>query len=264
MKRLPLTLVSAAAFTLANIGTPAWADGGWTPSTAPPLALGITYFGDSDHYDENPRDDYGDYWRLPNLMAQDKVTLAGRSLRQSAWHDEISVCITSDVDDYSYSDNECSNSASVGDVARNGFSFWTVEGRRIWLVAQRASNNNYLEIGNNEEYTGPYQFVVESIQHQVGLTLQSSTDLRRKGIVRVSGNLTDGSAMPDGLVLNLTATSKRGSWSLSATSRAGSAAFRMKLPKRMVGHPIRLQVTSAETAQFQQAQSPKHRVRITR
>src|SRR4051812_16829251 len=94
IRRAALLAVLSGSVVLAA-GTPALAEGGGLkPTEAPPAAVGVHYFGSTQH-DANRGNYEYDFWRLPPLLANDVVTVA--------WSTPFNgMCIAANVDDYSW------------------------------------------------------------------------------------------------------------------------------------------------------------------
>lgn len=255
-KQLLVAITSVGVLVIAD---PVLADGGRTPSEAPTIALGQTYFGNA----WRPRDRVypkGDVWRLPPLLSGDAVTLAGAT-DPGQGNMGIGPCLTADADDYSYQQSLCNNGEATGETYYLG-----LQGARITLIAKRATSNAllsmYLENGCSSCSSGaPYHFVVESVQHAVGLGLPAVSSVSRKGQVRGSATLTNGAPVPDGLDVALIIRKNGKKWVRVARSTSGQITFRLGLPKAARGK-VRLSLSRGADAQYLAASTQPTKTRI--
>lgn len=253
-------LLGITGLLVLGLADPVLADGGRTPSEAPTITLGQTYFGNA----YRPRDSVhqaGDVWRLPPLLARDIVTLAGAT-DPGQGNMGIGPCLTADADDYSYQQSLCNNGEPMGETY-----YLDTRGARIVLTATRATNNALLSMGLENgcracSSGAPYHFVVESIQHAVGLGLPALSAVGRKGAVRGSASLSNGAPVPDGFDVALIIRKGDRKWVRVARASGGQITFRLALPKSARGK-VRLSLSRGADIQYLAASTKPVRTRIS-
>lgn len=239
--------IALTAFSLVLVSAPAVLAGGSVkPSDAPPISLGQMYFGGS-LLPSQPVAPNGELWRLPSLLPQDVVTVAGQSNNGTY---NIEVCLAGNIDDYSFNDSWCNNSERA---------YLTPQGRRVALVAAQNTPQSYLEF---HPINSPYQFTVESVQHAVGLGLTSVSSVKRKGVVRGTAHLTNGAPVPDGFDVALVIRKGSKKWVRVARTTAGQLTFGLKLPKSAKGK-VKLSLSRGADGQYLAASTQSTKTRIT-
>lgn len=259
MRTTALTFLTAVALSGAAV-SPATAAN--TPGDAATITLGQTYFGDS----RPPRYGLptGSVWRMPvPLLPGDLVTVAG----SYSGSNFLPVGFAGDVDNYDYygdrwqDDSEAANADGVE-------YFESGAGSRLRLTLRRGCTTCYLELGANgfnTGYNGAYQFVVESIQHQMGLALDRVSSVKRRGWVRGNSRLTNNTAVPDGTRISLVVTGKGGQrWTYSTTTLKGQVRIKLRLPKKVIDKKVRLSLVKSEDASWRAASSPVAKVKVRR
>jgi hypothetical protein len=253
--------VAVCATTLTVAVGAAIAAGGLTPSQAPGVVVGQHYFGNTGHDPISPIV-YGtntafDFWKLPALLSNDVVTVAWSSQAR----DNL-LCIGENFDDYSWGDHSC-NGSNRFEVSNTGSS-------RDLISVKAPSASAYLQVSGdfmNGMYDdrGPYDFTVESIQHQLGVNLQRIFALARNGLVKGSAVLSDGSAVPDGAVFVLHASYRGGQKTVGAKTSGGKGqlVFKLKLPVAVhkARKVITLTITRAQDGQYQAGRSASLKVK---
>lgn len=255
MFRSGLIAVVTAATILAGASA-ARADGGTVPSAAPPVELGVPYFGDNTDRSCTSNGCRVDFWRLPPILAGDVVTVAWR-WTGSGYGPRM--CLTGGIDDFDWYQNPCKlSSAVMGERA----------GARSQLTSSAAQSVAFLQFTEETpcafgcNYKGPYQFTVESIQHAVGLSMDPVSSLSPKGTVTGKVRLSDSSPVPDGLPVVLTV--RHGSETLvrNATTAGGAVSIPVKLPKAWKGDKVRLSLSTPASTGYLAATTPPVKARI--
>lgn len=243
--RSPMIALAVLGLAIGGV-TSARAVGGTKPSEATTVNLGQVYFGGSSR-PSDPVSRNGELWRLPSLLAQDVVTVAGQS-DNGTYNEEI--CLAGGVDDYSFTDNWCNNSES---------QYLTPQGRRVTLVAGRDASDSFLEL---HPINSAYHFTVESIQHALGLGLPAVQSVKRKGSVRATATLTNGAPVPDGLDVALIIRQGPSKWVRVSRAYGGQLTFKLKLPKSARGK-AKLSLSRGADAQYLAATAKATKTRIT-
>lgn len=256
MRTKSLFALTAVATSISVATTTATASAYNKPSDAPSVVLGVMYFGDTrSNGDQSP---FGSVWRLPSLLSQDVVTIAGQALDGGY----IVTGIAGDVDDYDYAQKWRNNFESAGDNDGN-YNSLSPEGARIRLRALNACAVCYFELGKVTAPWdgGPYKFTVESIQHAVGLGLTSVSAVQRKGTVRGTAYLTNGAPVPDGLDVALIVRKGDRKWVRVARSIGGQVSFQLRLPKKSRGK-VRMSLSRGADSQYLAANTQSMKVRV--
>lgn len=227
-RKLAVGVALAGAFAMAP-GT-AWADGTQTPPGAPTITVGVPTFGNTADPAASP---YQDYYRLPNLLAQDIVTVAALPTLTT------SFCLAGNVDQFNWQQEGC-NLASYNNVYSTG--------ERLQLQASRASNLAYLRVYRSGSGANPYQFTVEKIQHRLALTIQAPAQVRRNGQVTVRTHLTNGAGAANGHKLSLAVIVGGRSYNHVATVSGGQAVFTLNLPASAEGKTATLKASSSSSS----------------
>ncbi len=245
----------ASAVALSITVSPALA--GNTPSQAQSVTLGVTYFGDSSAAKGTTL--RGSVWRLPELLAQDVVTLSGSF--QGAPH--LTVGLAGNVDDFDYRQNWMNNGRSLLEM-----DYLPGSGSaRLQYSVLNSCGSCFLQLGNGAAaafnyYNGPYSFTVESIQHAVGLGLASVSSVKRKGSVRGTAYLTNGAPVPDGLDVALIVRKGSKKWVRVGRTTAGQVTFGLRLPKSARGK-VRLSLSRGADSQYLAASTRSTKARVT-
>ncbi len=225
------------------------------PSEAQQIMLGTKYSGDTESPGGKPP--FGSVWRLPGLLAQDRVTLTGEAAGNS-----VEVGLAGDVDDYDYV-QLWKNNFSLISGPGNGAEVIPENGAgRFVLQAREACGTCFLEFGHpNGSYNGTYSFTVESIQHAVGLGLTSVATVKRKGSVRGTAYLTNGAPVPDGFDVALIIRKGPKKWVRVGRTAGGQMTFRLNLPKSAKGK-VRLSLSRSSDSQYLAANTRSFKTRI--
>jgi hypothetical protein len=241
------------------MATTAFAAGGDKPSDAPQIVLGQHYFGDlnAEQLQDKCYPPPTDFWKLPPLLPRDVVTVAWSATGTAS---DNQMFLLENVDDYSW-----------GAALRNqedendGYDVSADSGSaRTPVVASSGGAADYLAFGYDcIETPGQYDFVVEGIQHALGLALSPAPTLHTNGQLTGSAVLTNGTPAPDGLFYQLTATWKSGQWQTSAQSIGGHIVLALHLPASAVGKRVTFEVTRPADAQYLAAQSVKMTASVT-
>lgn len=230
-------LAVAAALVGATSLVPgtAWADGAQTPSGAPTVSVGITYFGDTRIPDSSPMQDY---YRLPPLMAGDVVTVATKTTLGQ--FDYVDVCLAGDVDDFSWVAAGCNLAADQ----RVGAA-----GSRLQFRALFATSSGYLRFFRRSAINRTsYQFTVEKIQHQLSLRISAGAETPVDGKIAVQTVLTNGRGVADGHPLTLAVVVDGRTYTYRSTAKGGKAVFQLGLPSSAAGKEARLNASSSSSS----------------
>lgn len=218
----------ALAGAVAMVPGTAWADGTPTPPSAPTVTVGVPMFGNSgDPASPSPSQDY---YRLPNLLAQDVVTVA--ALPQAT----LRFCLAGNVDQYNWQQEGCNLAP---------YQFVGSAGKRMQFQAARATNNAYLRVYNNRT---AYQFTVEKVQHRLALTISAPAQIKRNGQVTVRTHLTNGTGAKNGHRLSLAVVVGGKSYNHVATVSGGRAVFNLNLPPGVEGTSAVLKASSSSSS----------------
>jgi hypothetical protein len=248
------TLFALTAVVAAALAAPAVAAvNGTKPSTAPNVVVGQQYFG-TTHTGTN--DTQEEYWHLPPLLAQDVIQLA--------WHvsgvDDTfatQVCLIEGADDYNYGSFECSDSNSYD--TPNGAA-------RSFIPVPSASTAAFLMF-YKRGFTccnsgGPYDFIVEAILHKIGVSLAPRSTVGRKAAVVARAVLTNGAAVPDGVVGKLKVSYHHKARTYAATSSGGTLNFRLALPRKWRGKRVKLVALVPQQASYQLSKAVPTKVKV--
>lgn len=252
-----LLLAAVASFFLLLPAGAMAAGGGTKPSKAPLVEVGKHYFGNTSYTNDETRDHF---WRVPSLLVQDVVTIAWNSSQRYLY-----MCIAVDIDDFNWAQAE---------FDCNGSDSETVEGngsRRSELEVDRTSSSAYLTFHDDTCCNGgtSYDFVVEAIQHKIGVNLTKVLRIRPKQILRGGAVLSDGSNVPNGLTFTLKATWKNArdtdqSIEVEASSEDGQLAFPVTFPRSAQGRTVSMEVSRAADSKYLAAESPALEVKVAK
>lgn len=228
--------VAAVLFgALATAPGTAAADGGQFPSGAPLVKVGTTMFGDTGNPDTHPEQDY---FRLPTVLAQSRVTVSARVLDDHHDDDFLQMCLAGNVNDSNWRQRGC----NLAPAHRFG-----VGGKKVWFTAAFATNRAFLRFfGDDEEY----RFTVERIQHKLGMGIRGNGTFRRNDQVEVAVRTTNGLPVADGLPVNLVTRVGGRNYNALAYTRRGVARFWLNLPASAVGQRGTMIAFSGETPSF--------------
>lgn len=242
--------VIGVGLLLTGVGSSAaTAAGGLNPSSAPTVQIGQINFGSTDHVPNNGYYHY-DFWRLPPLLARDRVTVAWKS-------DGLNlICVAGNVDDFDWPQSTCNRSeASI----LGGIGGALSERARLRVTA--AANPAYLQF--YECCSGAaYEFTVEAVQHSLGVAVRYAPVRRRRSTVIARVNLSNGRPARDGLRFALRATWAGGNRRVAARLSGGRLRFLLVLPKSAVGKTVELRVRRSEDANFLPVLSSASRSRV--
>lgn len=254
-------LPTGAALSLAAVMSVspgvASADAGTKPSDAPTIAVGQMYFGDtsnavcgSDSYC------HADLWRLPPVLAQDRITVAWRDTGLD--YSDNNLCLLEGVDDFSWS-------TVMRDRCPTDYVSTDDSGTRSTLQAHRTSTSTFLNFHawyGPDAGAGSYEFTVESIRHRVGLALNARETVKRRGRITGSARMTNSQPVPNGTAVSLVVTKGGGRWVYSDTAQSGRLLFKLHLPKAVKGKKVKMTLVRTRTSTWQAASSSKLKVKV--
>jgi hypothetical protein len=248
-----LSLAIGALFLPAS----ASAGGGLKPSQAPLIAVGQHYFGNTAH-SPNAGVAPVDLWRLPPLLTGDAVTIGWNS---NSNYEPIQLCLAHDIDDYDWAErsNWCNGSRGY-EVASNGSA-------RSVLEVKSATSAAFLEFWGDEceDCNEPYDFVVESIQHTIGVGLKPVFHIRSTATLTATATLSNDAAVPDGLKFFLKASAFGQALArYEGISSGGSISFPVRLPPQAQGQHVTFTVVRPADPQYLAAKSATLRVKVSR
>jgi hypothetical protein len=251
---LPISAASAgaafAAVLLLLTPTMAMASRGSKTSNAPLITVGQHYYGDTYSSGRGTAQLY----RLPSLLAADRLTIAWTST------DETELCLAQEVDDYSWEGQLCNGSERYGPGHSGSTS------NRSVIRTRDGSAAAFLEfIGGGGTLPQPYDFVVESIQHVIGVRLTPRAYIIPTNTLTARVYLADGSPAPDGLAFWLGAHwGRHGSAKYKAKTRGGTVRFPLRLPRSAVHRTVTFVVVRPAGARYRAAKSVPMRSHVNR
>jgi hypothetical protein len=264
-----LVMVVVAATMALGVGSAAaFNGGGEKPSEAPLVAWG-------QHYEASLTNEYGKanftgeccnegnqvaIYHLGPLSVHDQVVVN--------WHDapgpDVGLIFVENVDDFSW-----------GKVFGHGegqrFSVSGSGSARSEITVQNASANDYLEFFSRAEETGSqdfetflYDFTVEAPRHYLSVSLGAVQKVAANGVLHATATLATGAPVPDGLGFTLSGTWSGGTFTTTAASVGGQITFPLALPETAYKRSVEFVTTSAATAEWQAATSPKMTAEVTK
>lgn len=254
--RAALLAIVAAALAAVAPATAWAASGGPKPSEAPLIEVGQHYFGNTNN---TTREHPAELWKLPSLLTGDAITIG--------WHAHYfevgspRLCLIQNVDDFNWIENRCNASQEYSVPAQGDGSVRSV------IEVRAATSGAFVEFqgcGSGCEfgtYNGAYDFVVESIQHAVAVSLAPMAEIQPTSTLTGSANLSSGAPVPDGLVFTLSA-----SWvtpknkashqqTYTVTSSGGGLSFPLNLPKNTEGNKVSFSISRPADSQYLEAKS---------
>lgn len=202
------------------------------------MRVGTTTIGDTGNPDTHPEQDY---FRLPTVLAQSRVTVSARVLDDHGddGHDDfLQMCLAGNVNDSNWRQRGC----NLAPAHRFG-----VGGKKVRFTAAFATNRAFLRFfGDDEEY----RFTVERIQHKLGMGIRGGGTFKRNDQVEVAVRTTDGLPVADGLPVNLVTRVGGRNYHGLAYTRRGVTRFTLNLPASAVGKGGTMLAFSGETPGF--------------
>lgn len=271
MRRFCVLVMIVLAATMAiGVGSAsAFNGGGEKPSEAPLVAWG-------QHYEASLTNEAGKANLVPPECCRSRHQVAIYHLGPLGvhdqvvvnWHDapgpDVSLIFVENVDDFSW-----------GKIFEKGegqhFSVSGSNTARSEITVQNASANDYLEFVSTAEATGSqgfetflYDFTVEAPRHYLSVSLGAVQKVAANGVLHATATLATGAPVPDGLGFTLTGTWSGGTFTTTAASVGGQITFPLALPETAFKHSVEFVTTSAATAEWQAATSPKLTVEVTK
>lgn len=223
------------------------ADGSQYPSGAPAVQVGVPTFGNTSVPSTGPSQDY---FRLPTLLEQSRVTVAAASSSSSGGY----ICLAGNVDNYNWNQHKC----NLADE-----QWFNHNGSRLRFDAAFATSSAYLRVRHS--FSGkPYEFTVEKIQHKLGMALKGGSTFKRNSRVTVSVRLTNGAPVPDGLLVSLITQVGGRNYRSNARTRGGLATFTLNLPASAEGKRGTMIAFSDEKPQYLPARATARVVSIVK
>jgi hypothetical protein len=259
----------AATMTICVGSATAFTGGGAKPSEAPLVTWGQHY--EASLTNEFSKANYvppeccrGSYqvaiYHLSPLGVHDRVVVN--------WHDapgpDVGLIFVENVDDFSW-----------GRVFERGegqdFSVSGSNTARSEITVQNASASDYLEFFSEADATGSqgfetylYDFTVEAPRHYLSVSIGAVQKVAANGVLHATATLATGAPAPDGLGFTLSGNWSGGTFTTTAASVGGQITFPLALPETAYKHSVEFVATSAATAEWQAATSPKLSVEVTK
>ncbi len=277
MRRFGVLVMVVLAATMAiGVGSAsAFEGGGRTPSGAPLIAYGQHYLAKLDNRKEDSN--YVGratvaFWKIPPLATHDQLVVNWHELPY-AHKSEFPVCMAF---------VEGLNDSNWGEILESGGGRYGYCGPGIYSVAasgtaqtsitvQNTGANSYLEFFAPAEVTEStkfetfeYDFTVEAPRHYLSVSLGSVQKVAANGALHATATLATGAPAPDGLGFTLTGSWSGGVFTTTAASVGGQITFPLALPETAYRHSVEFAATSAATAEWQAATSPKMTVEVTK
>jgi hypothetical protein len=269
-------LVGVFAVTMA-IGVSsaaAFEGGGRAPSEAPLITYGQHYTATLDNRKEDANYSGRDavaLYKIPSLATHDQLVVNWHEL-PFAHSSSFPVCMlfVQGLNDFNW--------GTIFGTTTSGYcegSSYRVSGSgtaQTSITVQNADAGSYLEFFSEARQTEstrfetfPYDFSVEAPRHYLGVALGAVQKVAANGVLHAAATLATGAPVPDGLPFALTATwSGGGTFTTTAASAGGQLTFPLALPETAYKHSVEFVVSSAATAEYQAATSPKLTVEVTK
>jgi hypothetical protein len=276
MRRLGLR-VGVCVFVVAiSAGSAlAFSGGGKKPSEAPSVAWGSHYEASLGNNEAEANyvapECCGNetsqvaIWHLGPLSVHDQVVVNWHELPFShASGFPVRMFFVENAEDFNW-----------GSTFGRDSSYYEVSGSgsaRAEITVQNSSTSDYLEFYSHAGTTEPlsietylYDFSVEAPRHYLSVSLGSVQKVAANGVLHATATLATGAAPPDGLGFTLTGTwSNGGTFTTTAASVGGQITFPLALPETAYKQSVSFVATSAATAEWQAATSPKLTVEVTK
>lgn len=276
MKRFGVlvTVALAATMTIGAGSAAAFSGGGTKPSEAPLLAWG-------KHYEASLGNNKGEANYVPGGCCYDSYQVAIYHLGPLSVHDQVAVnwhalpfahesgypvrmTFVENVDDFTW--------GSVFGRRETTYSLSGSGTARSEITVQNTSANDYLEFYSEADVTNSqsletylYDFSVEAPRHYLSVSLGSVQKVAPTGVLHATATLATGAPVPDGLGFTLTGTwANGGTFVTSAASVGGQITFPLAMPETAWKQTVTFVATSAATAEWQAATSPKLTVEVTK
>jgi hypothetical protein len=264
--------VLAATMAIGVANASALSGGGKQPSEAPLAVWG-------QHYEANlgnnrteanyaPGSTYGNYqvaiYHLGPLSVHDQVVVNWHAPTSPGSEFPVGLIFVENVDDFSWG-------AVFGHREASSFQLSGSGTARSEVTVQNSSANDYLEFYSRADATGSqdlstylYDFSVEAPRHYLSVSLGSVQKVAANGVLHATATLATGVPAPDGLGFTLSGNWSGGTFTTTAASVGGQITFPLALPETAYKHSVEFVTTSAATAEWQAATSPKLYVEVTK
>jgi hypothetical protein len=237
----------------------AFAEGGKTIATAPPVVYGQQEFGNIAMGQEYPEKGCGflgggtyrdQFWTI-NATAGDLLTIDwGGAGNMKLWLYPVGTT------DYTVFNYETVAEQEQNANGKNQLQY-TVPVSGIMPL-----EFSVCDYGGANEAPGPYNFTVTA-QHSLSVSLPSRENILPNSVVNGSAALSSGPA-PDGMVFTLTASWGNGSASYTAPSVGGGLSFQLALPEETVGQTVTLALSRAADAEYVAPKTAEIRTQVVR
>lgn len=264
--------VLAATMAIGAGSASALTGGGKKPSEAPLVAWGQHYeasvgskFSEANYvstYCCNEGDQVA-IWHLGPLSVHDLVVVNWHELplaRGSGF--PVKLTFAENIDDFNW--GSIWYAGHYQEVSGSGSG-------RTEITVQNTSSNDYLEFWSRAEGTEsedletyPYDFSVEAPRHYLSVSIGALQKVAANGVLHATATLATGAPAPDGLGFTLSGNWSGGTFTTTAASVGGQITFPLALPETAYKHSVEFVATSAATAEWQGATSPKLTVEVTK
>ena len=277
MRRFGVLVMVVLAATMAiGVGSAsALSGGGKKPSEAPLVAWGQHYeatlgnaLSEANYVAPGCCDEGSQVaiWHLGPLSVHDQIVLNWHELpfAHSSGYFPVKVFFVENAEDFNW-----------GSIFGEGRGYHEVSGSgtaRTEITVQNSSANDYLEFYSRAEATSsqeyetfPYDFSVEAPRHYLSVSLGSVQKVAPTGALHATATLATGAPAPDGLGFTLTGTwGNGGTFVTTGASVGGQITFPLAMPETAYKQSVTFVATSAATAEWQAATSPKMTVEVTK
>ncbi len=273
-----LALLCVMAMTIGVGNASAFSGGGRSPSEAPLIAYGQKYVGELDNHenDANYTTNHATVaiYKLPPLSTRDQLTVnwqVAPFTHESGF--PVQMILVQGVNDFNWGEvfgetafHCCGGSpyeVSGSGTAQTAITVQSADSTSSYLMFYASA---YVESSEPQNYeTFPYSFSVEPPRHYLGVSLGAVQKVATNGFLHATATLVTGSPAPDGTPFTLSGTwSNGGVYTATATSVGGQITYPLSLPETAIGKEAEFVVTSAATAEYQAATSPKLEVEVTK
>jgi hypothetical protein len=268
-----VTVVLAATMAIGVGSATAFSPGGKKPSEAPLVAWGQHYEGTlgnnlAEANYVSPGCCNSGYqvaiWHLGPLSVHDQVVVNWHELPFSHGSGfPVRLHFVENIDDFSWGPNFAQGTTTF-EMSGSGSA-------RTEITVQNSSSNDYLEFYSHAEKTSApefetflYDFSVEAPRHYLSVSLGAVQKVAANGVLHATATLATGAPAPDGLGFTLSGNWSGGTFTTTAASVGGQITFLLALPETAYKRSVEFVATSAATAEWQAATSPKLTAEVTK
>jgi hypothetical protein len=242
---LPLLLLGLVALLGALLPASAFAEGGKTIATAPPVVYGQQEFGNTALGQKLPsscffgfENYYDQFWAL-NAQAGDVVTIDWSGVEATTLR--LYAVGTTDYTVFS----ETTSPVEEQELNTNASNQLT--------YTVPVSGTMPLEFAVCEESSseppGPYNFTA-TVQHGLAVSLTPPPTIQTNSTISGSVHLISGAPVPDGLAFTLSVAGQFGTASYTATTSGGALSFPLALPASAAGQEVKMTISRPADAEY--------------